>query len=138
MIDVSGLIQARQAGWIARRRDLHQRPELAFNEIRTASIVASELTRLGLEVQTGIGQTGVIGILEGAGDGPTVLVRADMDALPVHEENGVDYVSQHPGVMHACGHDGHTTIALAVAEVLSEHRAQMRPCPPRPWKRPCP
>ena len=92
---------------------------------RTASIVASELARLGLEVQTGIGRTGVVGILEGAGDGPTVLVRADMDALPVHEENGVDYISQHPGVMHACGHDGHTTIALAVAEVLSEHRAQL-------------
>lgn len=125
MIDVSGLIQARQAGWIARRRELHQHPELAFDEIRTASIVASELARLGLEVQTGIGMTGVVGILEGAGDGPTVLVRADMDALPVHEENGVDYISQHPGVMHACGHDGHTTIALAVAEVLSEHRAQL-------------
>jgi amidohydrolase len=126
VIDVSGLIQARQAGWIARRRDLHQRPELAFNEIRTAGIVTGELTRLGLEVQTGIGQTGVLGILEGAEDGPTVLVRADMDALPVHEENSVDYVSRHPGVMHACGHDGHTTIALAVAEVLSEHRAQIR------------
>lgn len=126
MIDLSGLIQARQAGWIARRRDLHQRPELAFNEIRTAGIVAGELTRLGLEVQTGIGRTGVVGILEGAGDGPTVLVRADMDALPVREENGVDYASQQPGVMHACGHDGHVTIALAVAEVLSEHRAQIQ------------
>lgn len=126
MIDLSRLIQARQAGWIARRRDFHQHPELAFDEIRTAGIVADELARLGLEVQTGIGRTGVIGLLEGDGDGPTVLVRADMDALPVQEENETDYVSQNPGAMHACGHDGHMTIALAVAEALSEQRARVK------------
>lgn len=119
------LITARQQGWIARRRDLHRYPELGFQEVRTAGIVAATLNRLGLEVQTGVGQTGVVGLLEGGHDGPTVLVRADMDALPITEENTTDYASQTPGVMHACGHDAHTTIALAVAELLSEHRAEI-------------
>jgi amidohydrolase len=125
VIDFKAQIAARQSDWIARRRDLHSHPELAFTEVRTAGIVASELTRLGLEVQTGVGQTGVVGMLEGDADGPTVLVRADMDALPIHEENEVDYVSQTPGVMHACGHDGHTTVLLAVAEMLSARRDQI-------------
>jgi amidohydrolase len=125
VIDFKPQISAHRADWIRRRRDLHRHPELGFNEIRTAGIVASELTRLGVEVQTGVGQTGVVGLLEGDADGPTVMVRADMDALPVHEENEVDYASQTPGVMHACGHDGHTTVLLAVAELLSAHRAQI-------------
>jgi amidohydrolase len=125
VIDFKPQISAHRSDWIMRRRDLHRHPELGFNEVRTAGIVAGELARLGLEVQTGVGQTGVIGLLEGDADGPTVMVRADMDALPVHEENEVDYVSQTPGVMHACGHDGHTTVLLAVAELLSAHRAQI-------------
>lgn len=110
---------------IARRRDFHQHPELAFEEHRTAGIVADELNRLGLEVQTGIGKTGVVGILEGAADGPTVLYRADMDALPILEENETEYVSQTDGLMHACGHDGHTAIALGIAKLLSNHRADL-------------
>lgn len=110
---------------IARRRDFHQYPELAFEEFRTAGIVAQELTELGLEVQTGVGKTGVVGLLEGDQDGPTVLVRADMDALPILEENEVSYASTMPGKMHACGHDGHTTIALGVAKLLSQHRDQI-------------
>jgi amidohydrolase len=124
-IDFGSQIAARLDGWIARRRDLHQHPELSFQEVRTAGIVASELTRLGLEVQTGVGKTGVVGLLEGNQDGPTVLIRADMDALPIHEENETEYASQTPNIMHACGHDGHTTIALAVAELLSERRAEI-------------
>lgn len=123
IIDFTPQIAARQSEWIARRRDLHRHPELGFQEVRTAGIVANTLRQLGLEVQTGVGQTGVVGVLEGAADGPTVLVRADMDALPITEENATDYVSQTPGVMHACGHDAHTTIALAVAELLSAQRA---------------
>lgn len=107
---------------VARRRDFHQHPELAFEEVRTAGIVAEELNRLGLEVQTGVGRTGVIGMLEGDLDGPTVLVRADMDALPIVEENDVIYASTVPGKMHACGHDGHTTIALGVAKLLAARR----------------
>ncbi len=125
LIDFSARIEARQNAWIARRRDLHQHPELGFEEVRTAGIVAEELTRLGLEIRTGIGKTGVIGMLEGDSDGPTIMVRADMDALPIQEENETDYASQTPNKMHACGHDVHTTVALAVAELLSEHRDQI-------------
>ena len=105
-----------------RRRDFHKHPELSFQETRTAGIVADELRSLGLEVQTGVGQTGVVGILDGANDGPTVLVRADMDALPIAEETGAEYASVNEGVMHACGHDGHTTIALGVAKLLAGQR----------------
>lgn len=110
---------------VARRRDLHQHPELGFEEVRTSGIVAKELNALGLEVQTGIGKTGVVGILEGSGEGPTILYRADMDALPILEENDTDYVSTSSGKMHACGHDGHTTIALGIAKLLSNHRDQL-------------
>src|SRR5260221_13418011 len=110
---------------VARRRDFHQHPELAFEEVRTAGIVARELTALGLEVTTGVGNTGVVGILEGGHEGPTVLLRCDMDALPVYEENQTDYISQTPGKMHACGHDGHTAIALGVARMLSSQRNAM-------------
>jgi amidohydrolase len=106
----------------ARRRDFHRHPETAFGEVRTAGIVASELQQLGLEVTTGVGKTGVVGILEGNSDGPTVLVRCDMDALPIEEANKTDYISETGGKMHACGHDGHTAIGLTVAKMLSEHR----------------
>jgi amidohydrolase len=117
--------QGLQPEMVERRRDLHRHPELAFQETRTAAIVASTLHDLGLEVQTGIGKTGVVALLEGDHEGPTVLIRADMDALPIHEQNETEYVSQSPGVMHACGHDGHTTIALAVARMLSQRRHEM-------------
>jgi amidohydrolase len=110
---------------VARRRDFHKYPELGFEEVRTAGIVAQELTRLGLEVQTGVGKTGVVGLLEGGREGPTILVRADMDALPIQEENGFEYASANPGKMHACGHDGHTAIALGVVKLLSEHRDEI-------------
>ena len=110
---------------IALRRDLHQHPELAFEEQRTAGVVAQVLTGLGIEVQTGVGKTGVVGLLEGNQPGPTVMVRCDMDALPIDEHRNAAYVSQTPGIMHACGHDGHTAIALGVAEILAQHRAAM-------------
>jgi amidohydrolase len=110
---------------IARRRDFHQHPELSFQEVRTAGIVAQRLSELGLEVRTGVGKTGVIGLLEGDREGPTVLVRCDMDALPVQEENEVEYRSTWPLKMHACGHDGHTAVALAVAEMLARHRGKL-------------
>jgi amidohydrolase len=111
---------------VARRRDLHRHPELAFQEARTAGIVAAALNELGLEVRTGVGKTGVVGLLEGGADGPTVLVRADMDALPIQEANETDYVSETPGVMHACGHDGHVTIGLTVARLLAGRRADIK------------
>lgn len=125
MIDFKAEAESLREELVARRRDLHMHPELAFEEYRTAGIVADELNKLGLEVQTGVGKTGVVAILEGQQDGPTVLVRADMDALPILEENAVEYASQTPGKMHACGHDGHTTIGLGVAKLLSKHRDQL-------------
>jgi amidohydrolase len=124
-IDWLAQAQAMRAELVARRRDFHQHPELAFAEVRTAGIVAAELGALGLEVQTGIGKTGVVGILEGAQDGMTVLVRCDMDALPVPEANDTEYISQTAGKMHACGHDGHTAIGLGVAKLLAAHRDQL-------------
>ncbi len=107
------------------RRDFHRHPELGFQEVRTAGIVASELTNLGLEVSTGVGGTGVVATMEGGSQEPVVLVRFDMDALPIQEETGAEYASQTPGVMHACGHDGHTAIGLAVARMLESHKAEL-------------
>ncbi|MEP7289982.1 MAG: amidohydrolase [Chloroflexota bacterium] len=123
--DFMSQAQAMRDELIARRRDFHQHPELAFQEVRTAGIVANELNRLGLEVTTGIGKTGVVAILEGDREGPTVLVRCDMDALPIIEANRADYISQESGKMHACGHDGHTAIGLAVAKMLTEQRSKI-------------
>jgi len=110
---------------IAWRRDFHRHPELGFQEFRTAGIVAQELNRLGLEVTTGVGQTGVVGLLEGDRPGPVILLRFDMDALPIQEANTADYASQTAGVMHACGHDGHTAIGLAVAQMLVQQRQRL-------------
>ncbi len=108
-------IQEQLTAW---RRELHMHPELGFQEARTAALVADVLRSLGCRVQTGVGGTGVVGEL---GNGsPVIAVRADMDALPIHEENEVPYASQIPGVMHACGHDAHTAIALGVATLLAQ------------------
>jgi len=107
------------------RRDFHMHPELGFHEVRTGGIVAKELEALGLEVTKGVGKTGVVGLLEGAKPGPTLLVRFDMDALPILEETGAGYASQNAGVMHACGHDGHTAIGLTVAKMLNAHKDQL-------------
>jgi amidohydrolase len=108
---------------VAWRRDFHQYPELGFQERRTAGLVAAHLRQLGLEVRTGIGRTGVVALVEGRGPGPTVLLRFDMDALPVAEATGLPFASRHEGVMHACGHDGHTAIGMAVAQMLVETAA---------------
>jgi len=108
------------------RRDFHQHPELSFEEFRTAEIVARELNLLGLDsIETGVAKTGVVAILEGANPGPVVLLRFDMDALPIVEETGAEYASQNPGVMHACGHDAHTAIGLSVAKILAAHREEL-------------
>ena len=121
-VDFNSEAHALREELVARRRDFHEHPELAFEEVRTAGIVAQELSNLGMEVQTSVGKTGVVGMLEGDVDGPTVLVRADMDALPIQELNDVPYASKIPGKMHACGHDAHTTIALGVAKIFSQYR----------------
>lgn len=110
------------------RRDFHAHPELGFQEHRTAAVVAAHLRRLGLQVQEGVAGTGVVGLLEGAVPGRTILVRADMDALPVQEANEAEYRSQVPGVMHACGHDGHTAIGMGVAQLLAGRQDRMAGC----------
>jgi amidohydrolase len=123
--DFTTLAQALAGQLTEWRRDLHRHPELAFQEERTAGVVADHLIRLGLEVQTGVGQTGVVGILEGAQAGPTAMLRFDMDALPIHEETGLPFASQVPGKMHACGHDGHTAIGLGVATLLAGQQVRL-------------
>jgi amidohydrolase len=100
------------------RRDLHRHPELAFREHRTAGRVLDALAPLGLRTRTGLGETGIAADLR-TGDGPTVALRADMDALPITEENQVDYRSTSPGTMHACGHDAHTTMLVGAARILA-------------------
>ena len=116
-----------EAKLIAWRRDFHEHPELGEQETRTASIVADHLRKLGLEVKTGVAKTGIVGLLKGGKPGPVVALRADMDALPVKEPAGLPFASKARGkylgrevdLMHACGHDAHTAILMATAEVLS-------------------
>ncbi len=115
-------IRALQSQLVAWRRQLHQRPELGFQEQLTAAFVSKKLTEMGIAHETGIAQTGIVATIESAYPGTVLAIRADMDALPIQEENQVSYCSQHDGIMHACGHDGHTAIALATAYYLSQHR----------------
>ncbi|WP_205370327.1 M20 family metallopeptidase [Thermoleptolyngbya sp. PKUAC-SCTB121] len=104
------------------RRQLHQRPELGFQEQFTSEFIAAKLREWGIEHETGVAQTGIVALVKGDRPGPVLAIRADMDALPIQEENEVDYRSQHDGRMHACGHDGHVAIALGTAYYLSQHR----------------
>jgi len=105
----------------ALRRDFHMHPELGFQEVRTSGILARELRQLGLEVSTGIAKTGVVALVEGNQPGPVVMLRFDIDALPISEQTNAEYASQTPRVMHACGHDGHAAIGLTVAKLLHAH-----------------
>jgi amidohydrolase len=107
------------------RRDIHAHPELCFQEVRTSELVAAKLTEWGIPVHRGLGTTGVVGIIKGTGrgnSGRAIGLRADMDALPMTEHNQFAHKSQHPGKMHACGHDGHTAMLLAAAQHLARHR----------------
>jgi amidohydrolase len=116
------------------RHDIHQNPELGNREVRTAALIAKHLESLGIEVQTKVGVTGVVGILKGGKPGPVVALRADMDALPVEEKNGLPYASKvktmyngvETSVMHACGHDAHVAILMGTAEVLAGMRADLK------------
>jgi amidohydrolase len=119
-------VQALQADLVAWRRDLHQHPELGFEEFRTADVVSQKLTEWGIKHQTGVAKTGIVATIPGDLPGPVLALRADMDALPVQEANQVPYRSQHEGRMHACGHDGHVAIALGTAYYLSQHRHQLK------------
>jgi amidohydrolase len=113
---------ARLVAW---RRDLHRHPELSFQEVRTAGIVAQTLSELGYEVRTRVARTGIVALLHGGRPGPTVMLRADMDALPIQEVSEASYASESPGVMHACGHDGHVAMGLGAATLLARHAAEL-------------
>jgi len=112
-------LRERLVSW---RRDFHRHPELALQEYRSAGIIAEKLQELGYDVETGMAKTGVVALLEADAPGPVVMARFDMDALPIVEANETDYVSQNPGVMHGCGHDGHMAIGLGVATLMARHR----------------
>jgi len=128
--ELSASIEPKVIAW---RRDLHEHPELSNRETRTAKLVAEQLERLGLEVQTGVAHTGVVGFLKGGRPGPTVALRADMDALPVTEKTDVPFKShatasyrgETVGVMHACGHDSHTAMLMGIAQIFAGVRATL-------------
>lgn len=107
------------------RRAIHEHPELAYQEVRTAARVAERLAALGIPHRTGVGETGVIGTITGARPGRTVILRGDMDALPILEETPVEFASTVPGVMHACGHDSHTAMLLGAAQLLNQRRDEL-------------
>src|SRR5437879_4225124 len=132
-VKISKKADSLQKQVVAWRRDFHEHPELGNHEVRTSAIIAKHLQSLGMEVKTGIATTGVVGILKGAKPGPVVALRADMDALPVTERTPVAFASkvtttyngQQVGVMHACGHDSHMAMMMAVAEILSSLKSEL-------------
>lgn len=114
---------AKQSGEIAQiRRDIHAHPELCYEEQRTADVVAQKLTEWGISCHRGLGKTGVVGVIKAGNSERAIGLRADMDALPMQEHNTFAHASQHPGKMHACGHDGHVAMLLAAAQHLAQHR----------------
>lgn len=126
VIELDELIKKHIDQVISIRRDIHEHPELGMQEFRTSKLVAKELDQLGLEVQTGVGKLGVIGLLKGSEEGKTLLLRADMDALPLDELTDLPFKSKTPEVMHACGHDVHTATLLGAAKVLTELREDIK------------
>lgn len=123
-IDIKKEVSALSEETLSTRRDIHAHPELGFHEFRTGQIVEDRLKALGLRVRR-CATTGVIGVLEGGRPGKTVMLRCELDALPITEQNGLPFCSQNPGVMHACGHDCHAAIQLSVAKLLSAHREEL-------------
>ena len=117
-------IASRFGAMVEMRRHLHQMPETAFKETATSAYIAERLSNIGLDVHEGIGGTGLVGVLDGGHPGDSLMVRADFDGLPILEETGLPFASRN-GNMHACGHDGHVTMALTAAEVLSELRSEI-------------
>lgn len=122
---IAAIVEENEARFIDIRRRIHEYPEIAFEEVQTAALVAETLAGLGIEHRTGIGRTGVVGHIRGGRPGPTLLIRADMDALPMQEETGLPYASKIPNRMHACGHDLHTATLLAVGAVLKRMKDRL-------------
>lgn len=123
--EILRLVETRHDELVTLRREFHAYPELSFQEQRTAGRIAELLAQAGLEVRTGVGRTGVSALLRGARPGKRLLVRADIDALPIEERTGAPYQSRHPGVMHACGHDGHAAVGVITAQLLASLRDQL-------------
>jgi len=126
MIDYQKLIDEQKSFIVKTRRDLHRIPEPAFTEKKTSAYVADILQQEGLKVETGIAKYGVVGLMEMDQPGKTLLIRSDMDALPITEETELDFASTHQGAMHACGHDGHMTMVLAAAKVLNQMKSELK------------
>ena len=124
--EIAREVEGLKDGLIALRRDLHRHPELPFEEKRTAGIVAARLQEMGISVRTGVAGTGVVGLIEGGEPGPTIMLRADMDALPVQEVQGRPYSSVENGKMHACGHDGHVAALVTAAELLARRKQSLK------------
>jgi amidohydrolase len=125
MENVHQLVSEHKDLIIKMRRDLHRIPETAYTEKKTSAYVADYLNSLGLEVQTGIAQYGVVGLIKTDRPGPTLMIRADMDALPLKEDTGLDFASEHEGAMHACGHDAHMTMVLGAATVFNKIKNEL-------------
>jgi amidohydrolase len=125
MENVHQLVSEHKDLIIKMRRDLHRIPETAYTEKKTSAYVADYLNSLGLEVQTGIAQYGVVGLIKTDKPGPTLMIRADMDALPLKEDTGLDFASEHEGAMHACGHDAHMTMVLGAATVFNKIKNEL-------------
>jgi len=126
MIDFRKIVQEQKQTTTDMRRELHRIPETAFREHKTSAFISDSLRALGLKVETGIAKTGVVGLLELGKAGKTLMIRADMDALPVQEKTGLPFASTHEGVMHACGHDAHMAMALGAASVLSRIKGELK------------
>ena len=125
-MDLKQLVDAQRNLIISTRRDLHRIPETAFTEKKTSAYVTQYLQREALAVKTGIARTGVVGLMQTADPGPTLLIRSDMDALPVEENTGLAFSSTHPGAMHACGHDGHMAMVLGAVTVLNQLKSRLK------------
>lgn len=125
-MDIKKQVEELNNELISLRRDFHQYPELGFEEFRTGKIVADYLEKCGIEVQRNVAKTGVVGLLKGETSGKTLILRTDMDALPLEEETGLSFKSKNKGVMHACGHDGHLAMMLIAAKILSKRRKEIK------------
>lgn len=125
MEDIKDIVKSNESQIVHMRRELHQIPETAYNEVKTSAYVAKHLEAEGLEVKTGIAKHGVVGLMRTGRSGPTLMIRADMDALPIKEETGLSCSSTHEGVMHACGHDGHMAMALGAAQMLVKVKEEL-------------
>jgi amidohydrolase len=126
MLNIKEMVHKENALIINSRRDLHRIPEPAYTEKKTSAYVAEYLKREGLKVETGIAQYGVVGLMKTGRPGPTLMIRADMDALPITEETGLPFASTHEGAMHACGHDGHMAMVLGAATVLNKAKNKLK------------